>query len=210
MRWLAFLLLVAVLSSCLTGAMRWNTDRRVRAASESSQACNYYARGEEDRSHLGMWDAVGMISAPVLDVGIIYSLGLSNPWYGFGYFTLGYPIAASERFPPWSFGRWCGSPQTPQQPPYEYYYMLESTRDSCEQTEQRERYLDALFLDSQGIKVNWQQMENGKSMPSLPVQLKRLPVPAEEGMCVFAYYMPGGEEAFKKEMVAQKKEPNEE
>lgn len=43
-------------------------------------------------------------------------------------------------------------------------------------------------------------MESGKSLPALPVQLKRLPVPAEEGICVYAYYMPGGEEAFKKGM----------
>lgn len=33
-------------------------------------------------------------------------------------------------------------------------------------------------------------------------QLKRLPVPAEEGICVYSYYMPGGEEAFRKEMSA--------
>ena len=205
MRIVGFLLVVSLLSSCLTGAMRWNTDRRVRNAAEFSQSCEYYARGEENRSQIGMWDAVGMISAPVLDVGIIYSLSLSNPWYGFGYLVLGYPMAAAERFPPWSFGRWCGSAQTPHQPPYEYYYMLESTRDSCELTEQRERYLDALFLHSQGIKVNWQHIENGKSPPALPVQLKRLLVPAEEGICVYAYYMPGGEEAFKKGM----QEPNE-
>jgi len=43
-------------------------------------------------------------------------------------------------------------------------------------------------------------MENGKSLPALLVQLRCLPVPAEEGVCVYACYMPGGEEAFKKGM----------
>lgn len=55
-------------------------------------------------------------------------------------------------------------------------------------------------MDSQDISVDWQQMENGKSLPALLVQLRCLPVPAEEGVCVYACYMPGGEEAFKKGM----------
>ncbi|EHQ08065.1 hypothetical protein [Leptonema illini] len=210
MRWLALPLLVAVLSSCLSGAMRLNTDRRVRSAAESPQSCNFYVQGEEDHSRLGMWDLTGMISAPVLDVGVIYYLSLSNPWYGFGYFALGYPMVAAERVPPWGFGRWCGTPEAPQQPPFEYYYMLESASDTCELTEERERFLDFTFLHFNEIAVHWSQIENAESVPPLPMEMKRLSVPAEKGLCVYAYYMPGGEEAFKKEMVAQKKEPNEE
>ncbi|WCL51039.1 hypothetical protein [Leptospira sp. GIMC2001] len=171
--------------------------------------CEYFSKGEFEPYPVWKekWGMYVMLGSLLADVGILYGLAVANGWYAFGYFSIGYPLAAAERFPlnPQGFGSWCGKPDAPLTPPADYYYATSIPKeDTCEPWDDSSlrKILRQALIDPDIYSIHDDEIQRIITNQEISLHIEFLP---SNKRCLHTLYVKGGHDSLREIFKAKKR-----